>query len=310
MGMYNSESVLTSEKAYTVLRAIVKKQEEGDYATGIAEQHNMDQSMVSEIISKFENIGLLKKGKRTRAQYYEFDPEGIFPLFRKIVQEEIIQDKENDFLENRKGWLDSILPYDLEKALNEDLDILLRNFFEDYVYEFPDSDVKACFEFFLDGAEMIDTSKQGNPKWMKAVKDMAKYRHDFGTDPEFLLEKAILEYEGEIYTIEDKNQYLLNPDEEDKSIRPIDFKPHYECPKCSRINPTKIGEHECPECGSIFENPDALAKFFCPICGDEIEDPEHGETSECGCGVILNKAERTKEIHEFVHGSRDSIPEN
>jgi DNA-binding transcriptional regulator GbsR (MarR family) len=80
---YKDENVLNSERAYQILRAVTMA-DEGSYATAVSKEHDMDRSMVAELISKMHDMELLEKGKRERAQYYVLNHDGLLPLFDEL----------------------------------------------------------------------------------------------------------------------------------------------------------------------------------------------------------------------------------
>lgn len=95
---YDTRNVLESEKAYEVFREIIKN-DEGNYSSNIAEKIDMKRPLASEIIGKLKEVGVLKKGKRTRAQYYKVNKKGLAELFGKewdrYIKEENIEELEN-----------------------------------------------------------------------------------------------------------------------------------------------------------------------------------------------------------------------
>lgn len=80
---YDTKSIITSERAYEILRFISQK-EKGSYSTQIARELDMNQSLVSDIIQKLTKIGILEKGERKRAQYYIVDMGGFPTIFSEI----------------------------------------------------------------------------------------------------------------------------------------------------------------------------------------------------------------------------------
>lgn len=66
----------TSSAAYKVL-SVVLKNDEGSYGKEIEREADLSQGQVGDCLKILYETGLVKKGKRTRAQYYELDPEGL-----------------------------------------------------------------------------------------------------------------------------------------------------------------------------------------------------------------------------------------
>jgi predicted transcriptional regulator len=80
---YDEDSIKTSGRAYEVFR-FISQREEGSYGTEIAEELDMNQSSVSNIIRYLYMLGLVEKGKRDKAQYYIFDSSNLNTVFSKI----------------------------------------------------------------------------------------------------------------------------------------------------------------------------------------------------------------------------------
>lgn len=89
---YDKNNVLVSERPYQVLRKLVEDLEEGSYATEIAQELESNQQNISEIINNFREAGLIQKGKRTKAQYYILDNDGLLDIFISFWEEEIEKD--------------------------------------------------------------------------------------------------------------------------------------------------------------------------------------------------------------------------
>lgn len=123
---YDTKSVTTSERAYQVLRFIYQS-EEGSYSTEIAEELEMNQSLVSNIIQNLTDLGILRKGKRTRAQYYVINMSGAPVAFSKIWSDQLSLSESADSL---KDLLESIISKIKEKEknlnLNEGQELVFR----------------------------------------------------------------------------------------------------------------------------------------------------------------------------------------
>lgn len=147
---YDRKNVITSERPYDVLRELSNNIEEGSYATEIADTLDSNQQNISEIINNLEKVGLVEKGKRTRAQYYRVSPEGAFDLFLRL------------WLEKLEGTeLEGAIKRDLEKAA-EEFDngpgaiVLLYNYINRYTQSIESSTIeKMLVEDFYDDLEFI-----------------------------------------------------------------------------------------------------------------------------------------------------------
>ena len=92
---YNQKNIIKSKRAYQILREF---RENKNYSSQIARDLNLDQSLVSDIISKLYKLNFLEKGERHKAQYYLINYEGIIDYFFEIIGEE--PEGEN----NKKSW--------------------------------------------------------------------------------------------------------------------------------------------------------------------------------------------------------------
>jgi DNA-binding MarR family transcriptional regulator len=87
---YNLETTLKSEQAYQVLRFINSK-EEGSYSTEISKELDFDRSVVSDMLSQLEELGIIKEAKRTKAKYYVISDDLEKPiqhLWERFVMED------------------------------------------------------------------------------------------------------------------------------------------------------------------------------------------------------------------------------
>jgi DNA-binding transcriptional regulator GbsR (MarR family) len=84
---YNTKSVLSNEKPYKVFRKLIETPK-GNYSSKIAEDLDSSQQTVSQIISKFKEIGIVQEGERNKAQYYVIDINGLNNIFWNLAVEE------------------------------------------------------------------------------------------------------------------------------------------------------------------------------------------------------------------------------
>ncbi|MFB6144694.1 MAG: winged helix-turn-helix domain-containing protein [Candidatus Nanohaloarchaea archaeon] len=84
---YDEDSIVTSEVAGQVFSVIISKGQ--SYSTEIAEELSRDRTLVSKILSELVEVGVLEKGKRTKAQYYKPDYEGLTELSFGLWENEI-----------------------------------------------------------------------------------------------------------------------------------------------------------------------------------------------------------------------------
>lgn len=84
-GKFPYTRLIESNYVYKVLRQIQMK-EEGNYATQIAEEIGKGgREEATRVCSRLQEEEFIKKGKRSRAQYYKINEEGLWKNFQKIV---------------------------------------------------------------------------------------------------------------------------------------------------------------------------------------------------------------------------------
>lgn len=83
-----SNSILNSELAYDVLELLAKK-ENGDYGKRIADKLGKPQSSICRVLTSLTDEGFVKRGKRTRAQFYEIDYIGLSEFWYRSLEKEI-----------------------------------------------------------------------------------------------------------------------------------------------------------------------------------------------------------------------------
>lgn len=114
---YNKSDVVESETAYKVLRELYKN-DNGSYPSEISSNISAHSSTVSDLLKNLREMGIVKRGKRTKAQYYIISYNG----FQKYLF---------------KYWNDIQSSIDLESVFNQikdefDEDISEKQFVEGY----------------------------------------------------------------------------------------------------------------------------------------------------------------------------------
>lgn len=96
---WRKQRILSSSYAFRILK-IISSEEGGSYATEINELiEKNDREEVSRVISRFEELGLIKKGKRSRAQYYQLRPRGLTQILCELWGIEFSSKKTDQVLE-------------------------------------------------------------------------------------------------------------------------------------------------------------------------------------------------------------------
>lgn len=95
-------SILNSELAYAILQLLSKK-ENGDYGKRISNELGTPQSSVCRALTTLTDHGFVKRGKRTRAQFYEIDYNGIAEFWYESLKNELHDgSKEKKIMEDEK----------------------------------------------------------------------------------------------------------------------------------------------------------------------------------------------------------------
>lgn len=179
---YDTQNILTSEKPYQVFKELLEK-EEGSYGSEIARELDIKQQSASEIISRLNERGILQKGKRTRAQYYELDRKGLSDTFVALWAENIEEGTEQykALKKMEKNQEAPIVPRDH-----------LRMLLTLYVYYYTDSESestikKMLVDDFYDELEFLihasdypgdlteDFQDVEIPEWLRELHALLKY---------------------------------------------------------------------------------------------------------------------------------------
>jgi predicted transcriptional regulator len=207
MGKYSTDSVMRSERAYEVLQMLLEKKE--SYATEISKELDMDRSMASEILSKLEELSIIKVSKRKQAKYYKIDPEGLFKEFDSYwkVFDDDNRDAELKVLTGKIPQTEN----DIQELYNSKMPIFLSLYVYQYTREFDNSSIeKMLTEDFYDIVRDFSEAKQilgtEYPDWLKNVLnriiilEVLEKRDSF-----YVLRRAVSNYSHIMDKIEDKN---------------------------------------------------------------------------------------------------------
>jgi DNA-binding transcriptional ArsR family regulator len=114
-----SGSVLNSELAYNILQRLARKTE-GDYGKRIAEELGKPQASICRTLTNLTDAGFVTRGKRTRAQYYEINYEGITDFWYNSLLEELEEGENRDIMRKEEEIIKGIGSQFFEKVLTED----------------------------------------------------------------------------------------------------------------------------------------------------------------------------------------------
>lgn len=100
--MGDEPSILNSKLATKVLRKVARE-EGGNYGSKIADQLDRSQASIGRVLAELNELGVLQKGKRQRAQYYEINYDFIGHYWFENIYEGL-KNSDKDF--NNKKWLE------------------------------------------------------------------------------------------------------------------------------------------------------------------------------------------------------------
>lgn len=102
--MENQETLLKSEEAYRILRTLqLCDRDEGMYAKEISEVNNQSRNTVSSYLKSLRDLNMIERSKRTRAQYYVINKQGLIDYWGKSLKNGLEQK-----LTSHKRRIDSI----------------------------------------------------------------------------------------------------------------------------------------------------------------------------------------------------------
>lgn len=108
MSPEQTRAVLNSKLAYNVLEQLAKKKE-GDYGKRIAEELEKPQASICRTLTNLTKVNFILKGKRTRAQYYEINYEGLTSFWYESLLEELDNDsRQREIMEDQEQCIKEI----------------------------------------------------------------------------------------------------------------------------------------------------------------------------------------------------------
>lgn len=141
------QTLRNSKIAYDILRTLyLSDSEEGLYSKQITEELNASQNSVNNFIKSLRDNGLIKRTKRTRAQYYDIDLEGIYQNWLNHLLNELEANKQRDI---PGKWIKALKEAE-QNAENFRNDEEIQKFFTEYLKNFleetDDADINMLYE--------------------------------------------------------------------------------------------------------------------------------------------------------------------
>lgn len=119
MNSTQSGSILNSELAYNVLQRLAERTE-GDYGKRIAKELGKPQASICRTLTNLTELDFVTRGKRTRAQYYEINYEGLTGFWYESLLEELEDGENKEIMERKEEKIKNIGSQFFRKVLNED----------------------------------------------------------------------------------------------------------------------------------------------------------------------------------------------
>lgn len=163
---YDTKQIMDSETAYKVLREIATN-EEGSYPKEISENVDSHANTVSDMIKVMRDLGFIKRGKRTKAQFYTLDLEGLYQYWIMDIRakaEDIVRSEDSGILEDRfSAFKDKINLEEDFSSIDKDDYGKASTFFYRYILryfeEVESSSVKEMlYDDIISGFSMMENS--------------------------------------------------------------------------------------------------------------------------------------------------------
>lgn len=153
---YDTENILTSKKPYQVFAEIVREKD-GSYGAKVARKLDIKQQSASEIINKLHEVGLLEKGKRTKAQYYKLNKNGLVKSFLGLWESQVVSDIKRSVLEDLVEMQEDSIDY-------SDLMVLLKLYTEHYTHNEENSNIEKMLvdDFFEELESLVEHQGREN----------------------------------------------------------------------------------------------------------------------------------------------------
>lgn len=129
---YNEEKLMNSEKAVQIL-ALLSSKEEGSFPKEISQEVGVHTSTASEIIRQMRELNFVKRFKRSQAQYYKVDYDGLTDYWLSEI-ESMYPDQQEFELMGEK--IDANYP-----GFTEEERVKAENFFRQYIQEILKTDI-------------------------------------------------------------------------------------------------------------------------------------------------------------------------
>lgn len=153
---YEVERALKSETAYSILREVARTSK-GSYPQEISEKIDAHPSTISDIIKTLREEGIVQRGQRKKAQYYEIDVKGFINFANSFWEDKLQEAKSQEvtyFGANQEP--DSLEPEEYFDELQPISESLWRTYILGYLAQTETSTIKnmiyADFQASLDGA--------------------------------------------------------------------------------------------------------------------------------------------------------------
>lgn len=152
---YETTQALNSEKAYRILRELhLKREEGGSYPRAISKELGAHPNTISDIFKALRELNIVIRGKRTRAQYYEIDLEGLIGLCVSLLDK--LTEDANDILAEH-DYNDLEKPEEYPDKHLQKFEKFLKHYINNYLRFNEEGTIKSMVvEDLIHGLEEID----------------------------------------------------------------------------------------------------------------------------------------------------------
>lgn len=183
-----------SEKAYQVLREIGRK-EKGSYGKEISDATSINRSQVAQIITELKSKGLVEKGLRKKAQYYELDPTGCYNQFWELTE---LKETEGNHVNALKDMIEAFNDdADIEEQMKEEFPQFYALYITNYLHNVEESTIREMLVYdFFKGLLRYDLSAKKVPDWFLFLREFVKQTRMDRTSSEVIFEQVFQSLEN------------------------------------------------------------------------------------------------------------------
>lgn len=133
---------------------LIESKDEGSYTKEIAQEVSSSSTSISNLLKTFRENNIIERGKRTKAQYYKIDYNGLTSFWYEELlssiqesEDDFFQNLEEDFKNNNEKIKSFSEKYFKHVISREDKSLTLKEFlFESYAFSLSRAKEKSLYE--------------------------------------------------------------------------------------------------------------------------------------------------------------------